>query len=133
MPETNEPEFGRLSRALKGVWNSRLQYTGDFESLSEAFVAIEAAYPEVEHIRCYEWPVEYPNEIVCRPIWPLGIHRPGTVVRGPASLKTSGHQWRHIRLPLRDSYRVPSSETYRSRDTSGAACVSSGAAGACLA
>jgi hypothetical protein len=35
MPETNEPEFGRLSRAFKGVWNSRLQYTGDFESLSE--------------------------------------------------------------------------------------------------
>jgi hypothetical protein len=30
VPETNEPEFGRLSRAYKGVWNSRLQYTGDF-------------------------------------------------------------------------------------------------------
>jgi hypothetical protein len=48
-PETNEPEFGRLSRAYKGVWNSRLQYTGDFESLSEGLAAIEAAYPEVEH------------------------------------------------------------------------------------
>ena len=23
VPETNEPEFGRLSRAYKGVWNSR--------------------------------------------------------------------------------------------------------------
>jgi hypothetical protein len=65
VPETNEPEFGRLSRAYKGVWNSRLQYTGDFESLSDAFVAIEAAYPEVEHIRCYEWSVdyEYPYEM----------------------------------------------------------------------
>ena len=65
VPETNEPEFGRLSRAYKGVWNSRLQYTGDFESLSEALVAIETAYPEVEHIRCYEYSVdnEYPNEM----------------------------------------------------------------------
>ena len=65
VPETNEPEFGRLSRALKGVWNSRLQYTGDFESLSEAVAAIEAAYPEVEHIRCCEWSIdyEYPNEM----------------------------------------------------------------------
>src|SRR6516164_6256366 len=65
VPETNEPEFGRLSRAYKGVWNSRLQYTGDFESLSEALVAIETAYPRVEHIRCYEYSVdnEYPNEM----------------------------------------------------------------------
>ena len=55
VPETNEPELGRLSRACKGVWNSRLQYTGDFESLSEALVAIEAAYPQVERIRCYEY------------------------------------------------------------------------------
>ena len=47
VPETNEPEFGRLSRAYKGVWNSRLQYTGDFESLSEALAAIEAAYPRL--------------------------------------------------------------------------------------
>jgi hypothetical protein len=65
VPETDEPEFGRLSRAYKGVWNSRLQYAGDFESLSEALVAIEAAYPQVEHIRCYEYSVdnEYPNEM----------------------------------------------------------------------
>jgi len=65
VPETNAPEFGRLSRAYKGVWNSRLQYTGDFESLSEALAAIGAAYPEIEHIRCYEWSVdsEYPNEM----------------------------------------------------------------------
>ena len=25
LPETNEPEFGRLSRAYKGLWNSRPQ------------------------------------------------------------------------------------------------------------
>jgi hypothetical protein len=64
VPETDTPEFGRLSRAYKGVWNSRLQYTGDFESLSEALAAIEAAYPEVELIRCYEYSVdqEFPNE-----------------------------------------------------------------------
>jgi hypothetical protein len=65
IPETDAPEFGRLSRAFKGVWNSRLQYTGDFESLSEVVAAIEAACPEVEQIRCYEWSVDYefPNEM----------------------------------------------------------------------
>jgi hypothetical protein len=47
VPETNEPEFGRLSRAYKGVWNSRLQYTGDFESLSKALGAIDAASPRL--------------------------------------------------------------------------------------
>ena len=63
--ETDASEFGRLSRAYKGVWKSRLHYTGDFESLSEALVAIEAAYPKVEHIRCYGYSVdnEYPNEM----------------------------------------------------------------------
>jgi hypothetical protein len=65
VPETDAPEFGRLSRAYKGVWNSRLQYTGDFESLSEAVKAIEAAYPAIEQIRCYEWSIDYefPNEM----------------------------------------------------------------------
>ena len=64
VPETDAPEVGRLSRAYKGVWNSRLQYTGDFETLSEALAAIEAAYPEVELIRCYEYSVdqEFPNQ-----------------------------------------------------------------------
>jgi hypothetical protein len=50
VPETSEPEFGRLSTAFKGVWDSRLQYTGDFESLSEALAAIEVAYPAVEPV-----------------------------------------------------------------------------------
>ena len=65
VPETDAAEFGRLSRASKGVWNSRLQYTGDFEGLSEALAAIGAAYPEIEQIRCYEWSVdsEYPVEM----------------------------------------------------------------------
>src|SRR5215831_759127 len=52
MPETNEATIGRLSRAWRGVWNSRLQYTGDFDTLAEALEAITAAYPEADRIRC---------------------------------------------------------------------------------
>jgi len=65
MPETNEATIGRLSRALRGVWNSRLQYTGDFASLAEALAAITAAYPEADRIRCYEYTVdnEFPVEV----------------------------------------------------------------------
>jgi hypothetical protein len=58
MPETNEATVGRLSRARRGVWNSRLQYTGDFDTLGEALEAITAAYPEADHIRCYEYTVD---------------------------------------------------------------------------
>jgi hypothetical protein len=58
MPETNEATIGRLSRAYRGVWNSRLQYTGDFDTLSEALVAITAGYPEADRIRCYEYTVD---------------------------------------------------------------------------
>jgi hypothetical protein len=58
MPETNEATIGRLSRARRGVWNSRLQYTGDFYTLAEALAAINAAYPEADHIRCYEYTVD---------------------------------------------------------------------------
>jgi hypothetical protein len=39
--------------------NSRLQYTSNFESLPERLAASEAVYPEVEHIRCYEWSADY--------------------------------------------------------------------------
>jgi hypothetical protein len=65
MPETNEATAGRLSRAWRGVWNSRLQYTGDFDTLAEALAAITAAYPEADRIRCYEYSVdnEYPVEV----------------------------------------------------------------------
>ena len=71
LPETDAPEFGRLSRAYKGVWNSRLQYTGDFESLSEAVKVIEAAYPAIGQIRCYEWSIDYefPNEMALLQLW----------------------------------------------------------------
>jgi len=58
MPETNEATIGRLSRAWRGVWNSRLQYTGDFATLAEALVAVTAAYPGAERIRCYEYTVD---------------------------------------------------------------------------
>ena len=64
MPETDEAPVGRLSRALRGVWNSRLQYTGDFDTLAQALAAITAAYPGTDRIRCYEYSVdnEYPVE-----------------------------------------------------------------------
>lgn len=58
MPETNEASAGRLSRAWRGVWNSRLQYTGDFDTLAEALAAIMAAYPEADRVRCYEYSVD---------------------------------------------------------------------------
>ena len=58
MPETNEATIGRLSRVSRGVWNSRLQYTGDFATLAEALAAITAAHPEADHIRCYEYSVD---------------------------------------------------------------------------
>ena len=58
MPETNEATVGRLSRAWRGVWNSRLQYTGDFDTLAEALAAITAAHPGADRIRCYEYTVD---------------------------------------------------------------------------
>src|SRR5215469_12527634 len=64
VPETDAPTRGMLTRASKGVWNSRLQFTGDFDSLKEALAAIDAAHPEAAQIRCYEYTVddEYPVE-----------------------------------------------------------------------
>jgi hypothetical protein len=66
MPETNEATVGRLSRSWRGVWNSRLQYTGDFDTLGEALAAIAAAYPEADRVRCYEYTVddEFAREVV---------------------------------------------------------------------
>ena len=65
VPETDAPTRGRLTRASRGVWNSRLQFTGDFDSLGEALAAIAAAHPDAERIRCYEYTVddEYPVEV----------------------------------------------------------------------
>ena len=58
VPETDMPTRGRLTRAAKGVWNSRLQFTGDFATLGEALAAIDAAHPEIGRIRCYEYTVD---------------------------------------------------------------------------
>ncbi len=76
MPETDLPTRGRLTRAARGVWNSRLQFSGDFATLREALAAIEAAHPDAERIRCYEYTVddEYPREV--------------------APLRRSGGKWR---------------------------------------
>ncbi|HEX3863194.1 MAG TPA: hypothetical protein VHY35_16020 [Stellaceae bacterium] len=65
VPEHNDYTLGRLTRAPRGVWNSRLQYAGDFETVSQALAAIDAAYPDIHHIRCYEYSVdsEYPVEV----------------------------------------------------------------------
>ena len=64
-PETDAPTRGMLTRAARGVWNSRLQFTGDFATLAAALAAIEAAYPDAERIRCYEYTVddEYQREV----------------------------------------------------------------------
>jgi len=65
VPETDAPTRGMLTRASKGVWNSRLQFTGDFETLAEALAAIDAAHPDTDRIRCYEYTVddEYAREV----------------------------------------------------------------------
>ncbi len=64
VPETDMPTRGMLTRAAKGVWNTRLQFTGDFETLGEALAAIDAAVPAAARIRCYEYTVddEFPRE-----------------------------------------------------------------------
>lgn len=64
-PETDMPTRGMLTRAARGVWSSRLQFTGDFTTLAAALAAIEATVPEADRIRCYEYTVddEYPREV----------------------------------------------------------------------
>ena len=64
VPETDAPTRGMLTRASKGVWNSRLQFTGDFDGLPEVLAAIDATYPDATRIRCYEYTVddEFPRE-----------------------------------------------------------------------
>src|ERR1051325_1860039 len=65
VPETAAPTRGMLTRASRGVWNSRLQFTGDFDELSAALAAIATACPDAERIRCYEYTVddEYAREV----------------------------------------------------------------------
>jgi hypothetical protein len=47
------------------VWNSRLSFTGDFDTLAAALAAIDAAYPDATQIRCSEYTVddEYPRAV----------------------------------------------------------------------
>jgi hypothetical protein len=65
VPETPPVDVGRLSRAPKGVWNSRLLFSGDFEDLAPALAAVEAAFPKTVEIRCSEFSIdhEFPNEM----------------------------------------------------------------------
>lgn len=83
MPETNHYSVGLLTRVLKDVWNSRLQYAGDFDTLAEALGAITVAYPQADRIGCYEYSVddEFAREV--------------------APLVRSGEQW----LPAGDASR----------------------------
>jgi hypothetical protein len=74
VPETDMPTRGMLTRAARGVWNSRLQLTGDFTTLPEAVAAIEAAVPEAARIRCYEYTVD---DEFAREVAPL-VRRDGT-------------------------------------------------------
>ncbi len=59
MPETQVEGVERLVRVPKGVWNSRLLFHGDFAVLPAALAAIATAFPQVETIACYEWPLDY--------------------------------------------------------------------------
>ena len=65
LPETHDYSVGMLTRVPKGVWNSRLQFAGDFETLGAALQAIGAVYPDADRIRCYEYTVddEYAREV----------------------------------------------------------------------
>lgn len=65
VPETDMPTRGMLTRAARGVWNSRLHFTGDFDSLAAALAAVAEKYPGADRIRCYEYTVddEYQREV----------------------------------------------------------------------
>jgi hypothetical protein len=78
MPETNEATPGRLSRMWRGVWSSRMQYAGDFDTLAEALAAIDAAHPEADRIRCYEYSVDDEYAVEVAPLLRVGAEwRPG--------------------------------------------------------
>jgi hypothetical protein len=57
-PEHNDYSRGMLVRVPKGVWNTRLQFAGDFETLAGALAAVAAAHPDIDRIRCYEYTVD---------------------------------------------------------------------------
>ena len=75
VPETDAPTRNMLTRASRGVWNSRLQFTGDFDTLAAALAAIDAAYPQAQRIRCYEYTIddEYQREVA--PLVKIGAGR----------------------------------------------------------
>jgi hypothetical protein len=66
VPETDAPTRNMLTRASRGVWNSRLSFTGDFDTLAAALAAIDAAHPQAQRIRCYEYTEddEYQREVL---------------------------------------------------------------------
>ncbi|MGH7058975.1 MAG: hypothetical protein ACREFH_01210 [Stellaceae bacterium] len=80
MPETDEAAIGRLGRTRREVWNSRLHYAGDFDTLAQALGAITAAYPAADRIRCYEYSVD--NEFAVE-VAPL-LRSDGKWLPGPA-------------------------------------------------
>ena len=78
VPETDDAGYERLQRAPRSVWNSRLLFNGDFARLADALAAIDAAYPDVERIGCYEWPIDYETQIEMAPlVKSAGQWRPG--------------------------------------------------------
>src|SRR5947208_3563358 len=78
VPETNEATQGMLTRAARGVWNSRLQFTGDFATLGAALAAVDAAFPDALRIRCYEYTVDDEYQVEVAPLVKAGgIWRPG--------------------------------------------------------
>jgi len=90
VPETDASEFGRLSRAYKGVWKSRLHYTGDFESLSEALAAMETGYPNgrsITNIRT-KWHPCIEKGINGHPV-KLSSRQPSAATRPPGWLSRS--------------------------------------------
>ena len=46
VPETDAPTLGRLTRASRGVWNSRLQFTGDLRRSPRGAGGDRRAYPQ---------------------------------------------------------------------------------------
>ena len=67
-PDDNEADFGRLSRVPANMWNTRMLYTGDFGSLSEAVAAIAAIYPDVARLNCYEWAAHSESALEMAPL-----------------------------------------------------------------
>jgi hypothetical protein len=67
-PDDNEADFGTLSSVPAGMWNTRMLYTGDFASLAEAIAAIEAIYPDIERLNCYEWAAHVESAIETAPL-----------------------------------------------------------------